>query len=256
MAQNLENLEDDDVLEALRQLGVADEDLAGAESDEKQDSDDEEVVDETLADETEPEEVVEQPKHNLSKEEKAILALKKENKQIKALLKEQQKESERLETEQRKANVVKEYRDKGYDDTTADLYASNELKIRAMEEKIALQDFKEENYEVLSKYPQARSEMKWLMDAVEKTGLTAEQICLGKYGSPLNAKDRRADEAMRGMIDDSVEDRATATMKGANRQVEQGLTQADLRNKKILEGIQGEKMSVKEFLAYKSKHNF
>lgn len=256
---NLENLEDDDVLEALRKLGVVDEgEEAVAEPDEKQD---EETSDEDIADEdsdieepTEDEsDVVNKQTKALSKEEKAILALKKELKLAKQLLKEKEVETERAESEKRKANAIQSYKDKGYDEDTANLYANNELELLAIKEKLAITEFKEENAEVLRKYPDAKSDVRWLMDAVAKTGLSAEQLCRGKYGDALNKADRRADDAMRGMIDDSIEDVASSAIRSATRATDAVLSDADRRNKATLEKMTGVKISPKEYLSYYKK---
>lgn len=258
--KNLENLEDDDVMEALRKLGVVDEgEEAVAEPDEKQDgetsdevtTDEDSDIEESTEDESD---VVEPQTKTLSKEEKAILALKKELKLAKQLLKEKADESERVASEQRKANVIQSYKDKGYDEETAVLYANNELKMKVLEEKLAVTEFKEENAEVLAKYPEAKSDLKWLMDAVEKTGLSAEQLCRGKYGDSMNKSDRRADDAMRGRIDDSIEDVASSAIRSANRQVEQSLTESDRRNKAQLEKLSGVKISPKDYLNYYKKN--
>ena len=257
--QNLENLDDNDVMDALRKLGVVDEGAEEvAEPDEKQDedtsnediADEDSDIDETTEDESD---AVNKQTKTLSKEEKAILALKKELKVAKQLLKTQAAETERIEAEQRKANAIQSYKDKGYDEDTANLYANNELKLKSLEEKLALTEFKEENAEVLRKFPEAKTEIRWLMEAVEKTGLSAEQLCRGKYGDALNKADRRADDAMRGMIDDSIEDVASSAIRSASRPTDVALTDSDRRNKTQLEKMTGVKISSKEYLSYYKK---
>lgn len=257
---NLENLENDDVMEALRKLGVVDDgEEVVAEPDEKQDEEtsEEDTIDED-SDIEEPAEdesdVVNKQTKTLSKEEKAILSLKKELKLAKLLLKEKDTEAQKVESVQRKANVIQSYKDKGYDDDTAALYANNELKLVAMEEKLAMTEFKEENAEVLRKYPDAKTEIRWLMDAVQKTGLSAEQILRGKYGDTLNKADRRADDAMRGMIDDSIEDVASSAIRSATRATSEVLSESDRRNKSMIEKISGVKISTKEYMNHYKKN--
>lgn len=235
--------EEDEILKnALEALGVDDDDSNEVESD-----------DQPLSDATDTTES--EPQRQLSKEEKAILALKKELKETKKLMKVFEEEKKQQEAQNKKANLISSYKEKGYDDDTAGLYAENELKMKLLEEKFEIQEFREEHYEVLSKYPQARSEIKWLMNAAKSpVGLTVEQICKAKYGDSAPAHERRAKEAVSGMIDDSIEDdKATTAMRTAKAPSTVGLTSAEMKAYKIAKQWNAD-LTKEQFKAYYNRN--
>lgn len=238
MAKDIDNFDDEELKAALAELGVDDEDL-GVET---------KLDDQTQVEEAEEE--IEEPHKTLSKEEKAILALKKQLKETKQLLKAREDEDKQRESIARKTTLAATFKEKGYDDDTAELYA----KIELLDERSRIADFREENIDVLVKYPEAKKDIKWLMEMSDKAGLSVEQLCLAKYGNAEPKADRRARAAVLGELEtNDAEDRSTVSARGAAQVSEGSLTAKDLKNKEFLEQASGTKMSVKDYKAYKAK---
>jgi hypothetical protein len=59
----------------------------------------------------------------------------------------------------------------------------DELRLRQIEERQAVLDFREENEEVFAKYPDAKKDAKLIMQKARAAELTAEQVCVALYGS-------------------------------------------------------------------------
>lgn len=243
--RNFDNSSDEkEMMNALLELGVDADDLA-----------DETDAEEQM--ETEAEEVVEQPKgaRKLTKEEQKIIALKKELHESKRLLAEQYEQRKLNDLAQQKANIANGYKSKGYDDETAEMYAENEFKLKSLEEKLSIQEFKDNNYEVLSMYPQAKKDLKWLLEAEKSTGMTVEQLLRGKYGDALPEDERRARDSYNGNSDYS-EDIVSKAVRSASSPSQLALTTKELRQKNQLEEMVGFKMTVKQFNEQKSKFGF
>lgn len=261
---NLDNFDDSEVLEALRKLGVPEEDLGITEQTEEVPADvsddGEEVAEQTeQADDSleEPEEPTVNKKQS-SKEERKILALKKQLREQAQKLREYEDAQAKLKADEHRSELKKSFIERGYEEAEADRFADTELTVRTLKERIELQDFREDYADVLSKYPQSRQEVKWLLETSKTSGLSVEQLCLAKYGQASDepAYERRAKDAMSGKLDDSgIEDRVSTATKTATRPTGQALTSKDIQQKRVLEQMTGQPMDNKEYLAYKKKFN-
>lgn len=188
----------------------------------------------------------ESAKPKLSKAEIKLIALKNENKVL-------QQEKLKLESQMQEKATAKEKEeirqsliDNDYDPDVAEKMAADEIRMRRLEEKQAVLDFRDSNDELFAKYPQARQDVNSIMRNAKATGMTAEQICRGLYGSPqpINDVERRAMDAVRGNIK-SKETRTPNTQQ--SRQAE--LTSRELSHKARLERnfLDGEKMTTEDY---------
>ena len=215
----------------------------------------EEVVDETaeaLAGQTET--PTAKAKKTLSPAEIAIIELKKENK-----LKE--KRLQELETriaQQAKAKDdeqgIAKYVADGHDEETAKRLYTDDQRYQRLEERTAILDFREENSEVFAKYPQAKANVKQIMQIVNnsKGFMTAEQVCAGIYGAGKPEREARAIAAARGdstrQVDDSGRTLSRAERAGSAAQ-SQTLDADEIRDKKRLERIMKQKISDADYIA-------
>lgn len=219
------------------------------------DLDDVQDTDNDDADE-EPEEepVVAKPKQNkLSPADIKVINLKKENAKLAKENAEYQKMINEKLLEKEKVELKKKYEEQGYDEDTAEVYAKSELRMKQLEERQALYDFKEENEDVFKLYPQAKADISTIMRNSKLTGMTAEQICKGMYGS-ISDSERRAIESVKGnpTRSTSQNDRATTSIKSSTASSNDVLSPKDLKYKRILETKfnGGEKMTVAEYRKY------
>ena len=229
--------EEDDGLE----VDALDED--DAEDDEQDDTD----TDELDAEEEEPEPVKSKKEGGkLTKAEIRLIALKKENKQ---LIKEKQELEGRIQEKSlatEKETIKQKLIAEDYDEDVAEKMANDELRIRQLEERQALLDFRDENDSLFVKYPQAKTDAKTIMRNMQATGMTAEQLCRGMYGTAkaANELERRASEGAKGNIPSKS---ARKPITQQSKQAE--LTSRDLAYKAKLERefLGGDKMSTEEF---------
>lgn len=243
--RNFDNSSDEkEMMNALLQLGVDQDEV-----------DETEITDQEDTQEIEVESEKPKGSRQLTKEEQKIVALKKELQEQKKLMAEIQQERKQSDLANQKATIASGYKSKGYDDETAEMYAENEFKLKSLEEKLSLQEFKDDNYEVLSMYPQARKDLKWAMEAQKSTGLTVEQLLRGKYGDALPEDERRARDSYNSGSDYS-ESIVSNAVRSATRPTQSNLTTRELQQKSQLEDMIGAKMTIKEFNDQKSKFGF
>lgn len=180
---------------------------------------------------------------SLSKEAKKIVALKKEIKQLR----------NQLGTTNPKDELLEQFKSKGYDEDTAEIYATNEVRLNELQSKLELQEFKENNLAVINKYPKAMNDIKWLMDASKSTGMTVEEICRGRYGNDVLTKEQRNKDAVMNEQDSSVNTSVSAALKNASSPSDTTLNSKDEKQKEFFENLFGEKLSVKEYLDLKER---
>lgn len=237
MAEDEDTDEDDDGLE----VDALDEDDAEEELEYAED------VDEDESDDIEEEPVKSKKEGGkLTKAEIRLIALKKENKQ---LLKEKQELEGRIKEKSlasEKETLKQKFIAEDYDEDVAEKMANDELRIRQLEERQALLDFRDENDSLFVKYPQAKADAKTIMHNMKATGMTAEQLCRGMYGTPkaANELERRASDGAKGNIPSKS---ARKPITQQSKQAE--LTSRDLAYKARLERefLGGDKMSTEEF---------
>lgn len=206
--------------------------------------DDEENLDELgFGEESVETETQVQTGSTLSKEAKKIVALKKEIKQLR----------NQLGSTNPKDELLEQFKSKGYDEDTAEIYATNEVRLNELQSKLELQEFKENNLAVISKYPKAINDIKWLMDASKSTGMTVEEICRGRYGNDILTKEQRNKDAVMNEQGSSVNTSVSTALKNASIPADTNLTATDERQKEFFENLFGEKLSVKDYLDLKER---
>lgn len=206
--------------------------------------DDEENLDELgFGEESVETETQVQTGSTLSKEAKKIVALKKEIKQLR----------NQLGSTNPKDELLEQFKSKGYDEDTAEIYATNEVRLNELQSKLELQEFKENNLAVISKYPKAINDIKWLMDASKSTGMTVEEICRGRYGNDILTKEQRNKDAVMNEQGSSVNTSVSTALKNASSPADTNLTATDERQKEFFENLFGEKLSVKDYLDLKER---
>ena len=246
---DFETMAEDDTDEDELEEDALDED---DDSDEPEDT--EEEVDEEEADDIE-EAQVESKKEGgkLSKAEIRLIELKKQNKQL-------QKDKQELEArvaEKAKANEKEALKQKfiseDYDEDVAEKMANDELRIRQLEERQAVLDFRDANDDLFAKYPQAKAQAQTIMQNIRVTGMTAEQICRGLYGAPkaANEIDQRAIDSVKGNIPSKS---ARKPIQSQTKQV--SLTAKELAHKARLERafLDGQKMSIEEYQKFLNRN--
>ncbi len=205
-------------------------------------------------DEDEEEPVKARGKKKLSPAEIKVINLKKENKR---LLEQQRKAEEELaakEAQKERENLKNKYIEDGYDEDTAENMSKTELRLKQIEEKADLFEFKEQNQSVFSKYPEAARDIRSIMRNSKVTGMTAEQICRGMYGSP--SMSRNEESAMLSAKGEST--RQTGRKPGTNSanrttgKSKANYSAKDLRFKRELElrFLDGKPMSDEQFKKY------
>lgn len=247
-------------------LPIDDFDILDDEHEEDEEEDDEPVIEEEQEeepdhddpdyeqDEIDDKEESSKAKKNgkLSKAEIKLIALKRQNKELlQEKVKLEQKFQENAITKERES-IKQKLLDQNYDPDVAEKMAADEIRMRSLEEKQAILDFRDSNESLFAKYPQARSEATSIMRNSNATGMTPEQICRGLYGSPKPANDleQRAIDAVRGKIKPK-QSRTPNTEQSSKAE----LTSRELQYKSILEKnfLDGEKMSIEEFKEFQSR---
>lgn len=227
--------------------------------DEGDDSDELEDTEEEDADEEETDDIEEEPVKSkkeggkLSKAEIRLIELKKQNKQL-------QKDKQELEArvaEKAKASEKEALKQKfiseDYDEDVAEKMANDELRIRQLEERQAVLDFRDANDDLFAKYPQAKAQAQTIMQNIRATGMTAEQICRGLYGAPkaANEIEQRAIDSAKGNI---ASKSARKPIQSQTKQV--SLTAKELAHKARLEKafLDGNKMSIEEYQKFLNRN--
>ena len=282
MAKNLGNSVDMDTMQGIMLSELPDDGLPAdmsAVSDEEPEEDITEPEDET--DEIEPDEVDEdseeesddepedeeevpanKQKKPLPKAEAKLVALKRENQRLQQQLREKELADQKQHEAKQQSDLVTKYQSQGYDEDTATNMAERDIRINRIEDRQAVMDFREENFDVLRKYPLAKTEATKIMANCKATGLSVEQMCLAMYGTAEPASDRRAREAAMGITSESKSAKdfsvSAATRTVGNNQSVTNLTRKDQENKRYLETTfrDGKPMSNKEYIAKKQQFGF
>lgn len=191
-----------------------------------------------------------------SKEQRAIIALKKELKetreQIQALM---ANPVEKDSTEQ-KARLIKKYVSQGYDEDFARATAEQELKMAAIERRIARFEFQSANADLFNKYPQLKNNLDAVMRNVQNTGMSADRICLAMFGAPQqgNPDKARAQAAVVGALAEKSATNITSVYSDDVATKSVSLSALDRKKKQEFEELFGN-VSNEEFLELKKMHN-
>lgn len=212
---------------------------------------------EDTEDEPEPDDKPE-PKHQkksskkLTPAEIKLINLKKELAKVTKRNSELEKLQQQKELDKERVSIKEKYQEKGYDEDTADVYAQNEIRMKQLEERQQIFDFREENEDVFRIYPQAKADAATIMRNSKLTGMSAEQICKGLYGE-VSERETRAINAVKGVSSkQGKDDMATKAIKSSSAKSEDSLSQKDLKYKKFLEKKfnGGKPITVEEYKKY------
>lgn len=233
-----------------------DEDKDGVEvgndtdDDDSDDSEDDEVSEDT--DEEPEEDSGVKVGGKLSKEEMKIIAQKKEIKKLQKERDELRKKEQQKVLAKEKEQLKQKFISEDYDEDVAEKMANDELRIRQLEERQALLDFRDENETLFDKYPQAKVNAMKIMQSITATGMTAEQICRGLYGAPKPANDME-----QRALDSAIDTEDTTPKKNPIVQQTESLS---LSNKQLAykrrlerEFLNNEKMSNQDFQKFMNR---
>jgi hypothetical protein len=216
---------------------------------------DEETLDEDASEEQD-DDSEEQPKKLTSKEQKAIIALRRKNKELQEENRRLARERSEAASNKRKEDLKAKYVADGYDADVAENMAERDERLAQQEERLATIEFREENYDVLSRYPEAKKDVLRIMRAVENTGMTVEQVCRGMYGGDMNATQRARAAAEGRLYEDDGDNPISRATFSAERRTGVQLSASDRRKKAILEeDLLHRKVSNKRYLELKDKYN-
>lgn len=260
--QNLDNNEheyekDDDVELISTQMPDVVEAIVKDEEEVKDESDleAERLVNEEIVETPNDKVETSQTDKRLSKEESKIVALKRANQK---LLDDYRLVSQKLvdiESGSKHNDIKNEYIDKGIDEDTAERMAKQDMLFKKQEERLELLEFKEDNIDVIRKYPDAKKDLSRIMQNAKVTGMTVEQVCRGLYGEEVSERERRV---LNSVTDTEVvqEESTTNVARIASLPTEKRLSQEDLRLKAAFEEAArgGNKMTNNEWIAKKEKY--
>ena len=166
-----------------------------------------------IDDEDEQEEVPEQEEPVIEQKEQApikqqkqlppseakIVAMKREMAEQQALIKQLKEQNSQKEQESKKEEAKKKLIDEGYPEEYASKYAEQDIKLAQLIEAQEKSSFREDNEDVFAKYPEAKKDIITIMKNSKLTGMTAEQICKGLYGTDeLPLHEQRAIDSVNG----------------------------------------------------------
>lgn len=198
-------------------------------------------------------------KKTLTKEQAAIVRLKKEHKELKKQLEAQQEKQAANLIQKKTEDGAKKYLDLGYDEETSKHFAENDLLIARTTKKLATLEFKADNAELLKKYPSANTDMDKIMNVMEATGFTAEQVCRAMYPiAEVNPVKARATAAVTGKLSgNETSGNAVSRAMLSEKEVKtSALTAADRTKKKQFEANFGfGTISDERFLELKEQYH-
>ena len=184
--------EDDAAVEEIEE-----EPDAETESDEPEDAEEGEADSAEAEEPDEEPDEEEQPKKKLSKEERAIVAAKKANKVLQEELAELRTKLEEYESEKTQAQKEVEYSE-SLDEETAKHLAKFATQAERGEKQLTHQmkvlNFKIDNADILTKYPEAKMDVERVMRVMESADVDAETACKAMYPKqePLSVSRARA----------------------------------------------------------------
>lgn len=158
---------------------ILDTDTENDDEDTEEESEDTDTLEATEV--TEPAKTAEKKPSGATKEQLKIINMKKDLQKVQQEKRELEERLSKIDNEKKKTDIVKKYVMDGVDEDVAAKYAEQEIRNDLIEEKLELIDFRETNYELLQKYPQAKADAMTIIKNSKLTGMTAEQICKAMY---------------------------------------------------------------------------
>ena len=187
----------------------------------------------------------------LSPQELKIIALKKEKQELERKLQEKNDSDANARLENERTSIKDKFIKEGWDEDSAKTMTETELRLKRIEEREAITDFKEENESVFARYPQAKTDILTIMKNSKLTGMTAEQICRGLYQETVPDADKRALDAAMGKSTRETTDttRVSSALRSNSTPNANALTPSEQRYKRMLEikFKDGSKMTDDEF---------
>ena len=243
----------DDVIDPIESEEVVDEESTTAEDEEAKELADT-VDDVSDVDETHTEKKSTKP---LSKEESKIVALKRQNQKLLEDFRTLHSKLEEAESTKKQSTLKNQYIDQGLDEEHAERQAQKDILLEKQIARLELLEFKDDNEDVLRKYPDSKKDIARIMANVKATGMTVEQVCRGLYGIEEPVREVRAKKAATGEIG---EEESGSTITSAQRasvtKQTAVLSKRDLELKRDFESRwrDGEKMTNEEFAEIKKKY--
>lgn len=265
--------EQPEVVPVAKQRGELDEADDGDEVPEQTESDEDTDVDVDTDESGEDDSAVEPTEDDLEDktQDQAKKGIKKTNSKEQNLIVEQKRLIKRLAEENReltlekqrqkeakqKEELIEKYKGQGYDEDTSNKYANDDLRLARLEERQAIADFRDDNDDILRRYPQAKADILTIMQKQQKNpDFSVEEICEKMYKVGPDS-DRRAIDSVRNRSQQQSPNRASdSRVAAASRQAAPTstiLSRSDLAKKEVLDSLRDKPMSNKEYLERKNK---
>jgi hypothetical protein len=190
----------------------------------------------------------------LNKDQAAIVALRRKLKEKEEELRLEKSQKAINEEANQKKDLLKYYEQQGYSDEEAKRMAESDLTLRELKQRVAVTEFKAENAELFTQYPDARTQIDRILQVMTQTGFTAEQVCRAMFYNS-NPAQERAEAAVTGKLNSKPADNtvSSATRSGITPQ-SASLSQTDRKTKAEFEAHYGA-ISNERFLELKEKYN-
>ena len=221
--------EDDEELDLDLDLDDDEEEEEGEEPEEESDESDEE-------EEAKEEKKPEPAKKPQTREQKQLKALKIDADRKNAKIAELEKQLAEKKLAAKEDEIASQYIDEGHTETEAKKRAKEDVERENMRKQLAVLMFEKQNRKVLSKYPDADSDLEIIMKAAESGVMTVEEICRGKYG----AKPEREIRAIKALTDDGeqvVNNSVSRSMRTASAPVKTKLTREQQEVKRTVDAL-------------------
>jgi hypothetical protein len=247
-----------------------DEEDVGAETDEGDEESDEDVdTDDTEESETEEaeDESSEKPQPKVketrklspeqAKAEAKLVSLKKQLDARDNELRELRKERETASTKARELALSEQFGSEGYDKDTAQHMARTAIGQESLALKATMLEFRLDHAELLREYPDASRDIPAILERMEKSGMTADQVVRGIYGGTEPERDKRARLAASGQtVRTRTDDAASRGGRYAEPETGESINRSDRAAKAQIEAIVGRKVSDERFRELKKKYGF
>lgn len=197
------------------------------------------------------------PTKSLSKEESKIVALKRQNQKLLEDFRALHAKLEESESTKKQSALKNQYIEQGLDEDHAERQAEKDLLLEKQIARLELLEFKDDNEDVLRKYPDSKKDIARIMANVKATGMTVEQVCRGLYGIEEPIREVRAKKAATGEIgEEESGSTVTSAQRASTSKQSAVLSKKDLELKRDFESRwrDGEKMTNEEFVEIKRKY--
>lgn len=252
---NEDQVTDDEAMERAKAKAKSAPQKKAKQDEQEEVDDDQEEVEEGQEEEEEAPPAKHLPKSEVKiiKQRDTIKSLESENARLRTEL-QKREESEKTES------LTEKYKAQGYDDDVAASMAQKDVRLDRIEARQAILDFKEQNEELLQRYPQARVNVAEIMQKAAAAQMTPEQVCIALYGAESQS-DRRAKDSVRNPAKAKPSDYSVANANRSGQKTVLGTSYStsDIENKSRLDSMRVEMglkpLTTEEWLERKKKYN-